>query len=638
MFSELSRILRERKRPVAFLAGAGISMDPPTGLPNGWQVMHECLESMLPHTSREELINHAFARREDRKYRPGEFMRFESLMAVWNRIDPTLHVLAPMDTCTNPNTNHFLLARFIHEGNVVMTTNFDRLIEVAFQILYPHQSLRVACYDNDFDFGDIAAAVSTPTLWKLHGSLSVDGRSTLDSLQATFTSMMSAELTAKKQSFLEEVLDALDVVVAGYSGLDDLDLVPVFAKVTTDALLLWIKHDRNQWPPLMKGPRELMDYGDVTPYDLTGLYRIMFSAGAKNRATRTNGHTKIIIGHTTRVLCDLCGVPLPSDLSTPGDLQRMTLPFRTMAKNLHEAAKLRLAFDLFETGCQARSEDRLLLTVLRNLWDNLKPTDISASESLHYYTRVYNHLASGPQVHDKNLGSLRALFQGLEALNFNAFNASQRLHLSRLKAHLMEALGDIPSAVRQFGRIVVQARAIRDEVEELHALESWNAALRRMGQVLPPEEFTRLGELYLSTGFLPQYMHGRIGEITRDLNNFRAAVNVGMTVRVDPAVESEVHWIRRYCVDIGDIEAEAQTWILIGEMAGFQDRREDELWSGLKVAEIATEVDKNYLKNRAASMIRRSSHSVTESKLEEYRTRVETTTWAQMRHLQKNPA
>jgi hypothetical protein len=66
----------------------------------------------------------------DRLRRPGEYLRFETLMGSLsqNEIDPDLHVLDCLDQCEHPNFNHYLLAGMLRSGMLVMTTNFDRLI------------------------------------------------------------------------------------------------------------------------------------------------------------------------------------------------------------------------------------------------------------------------------------------------------------------------------------------------------------------------------------------------------------------------------------------------------------------------------------------------------------------------------
>src|SRR6185503_15242464 len=80
--------------------------------------------------------------------------------------------------------NPHVLAELIRAGALVVMTNFDRLIEIAWNRLYGGDGppLRVAAFSHDFP--ENLPNRNQPTLWKLHGSLSIDGRDTRNSIQA----------------------------------------------------------------------------------------------------------------------------------------------------------------------------------------------------------------------------------------------------------------------------------------------------------------------------------------------------------------------------------------------------------------------------------------------------------------------
>ena len=49
-----------------------------------------------------------------------------------------------------PSTNHFILARVLREGGLVLTTNIDVLIELAYEELYGERDFEVLLTKEDF--------------------------------------------------------------------------------------------------------------------------------------------------------------------------------------------------------------------------------------------------------------------------------------------------------------------------------------------------------------------------------------------------------------------------------------------------------------------------------------------------------
>ena len=118
-------------KPVIFLVGAGISYSSPTNLSLFPQ--DNCLKqlSSLKYFDRNMILE---------KIRPELF--FQILLKHMGERDGLLP-LKVLDTATaradgysvEPNVIHYLLAALIHQGNIVISTNFDGLIEDAYQNL-----------------------------------------------------------------------------------------------------------------------------------------------------------------------------------------------------------------------------------------------------------------------------------------------------------------------------------------------------------------------------------------------------------------------------------------------------------------------------------------------------------------------
>jgi len=77
-----------------------------------------------------------------------------------------------------------VLAALLRRGAIVVTTNFDRLIEIAYARTAPpgELPLRIAFTDEHFPPAG-PPADTPPTLWKIHGTLTAAGRPMRDSLQ-----------------------------------------------------------------------------------------------------------------------------------------------------------------------------------------------------------------------------------------------------------------------------------------------------------------------------------------------------------------------------------------------------------------------------------------------------------------------
>ena len=108
----LLKSLLDYERRIAVLAGAGVSLDSPSNLLDGWSFMFETLRRICPPEI-DDMIRHSSAELKKDKawkkswvlsildlpdspfHRPGEQLRFEVLMAelVQSGMDPELSVL-----------------------------------------------------------------------------------------------------------------------------------------------------------------------------------------------------------------------------------------------------------------------------------------------------------------------------------------------------------------------------------------------------------------------------------------------------------------------------------------------------------------------------------------------------------------
>lgn len=217
MEQDLLDLIKDRK--VTFFVGAGISMIPPACLPSWWQINHAILDALASDASElvtgsRELAELIKKREEDGKL-PPEFVA----EIITNRIGKSYFDVLQCLEGDKPNKVHLWLATLAKTGilNAIITTNFDTLIERAFNAL--GVPLTVLLEPQDFQPDQLQASQDRCLLLKLHGTASRP-----DSCVDT--------LAQRKKGFPPHVLAMLESLgisstwlFLGYSGAD-LDAEP----------------------------------------------------------------------------------------------------------------------------------------------------------------------------------------------------------------------------------------------------------------------------------------------------------------------------------------------------------------------------------------------------------------------------
>ncbi|UYP48633.1 Photosystem I assembly protein Ycf3 [Candidatus Lokiarchaeum ossiferum] len=239
-----------KNKPLTFLAGAGCSVDNPSNLPAGSTMIRK-------------IIRFTCALEETNKLLSLKDLRFEQLMDILReQLDPELHIIDYFSLNKSPNLQHFFLAQMIKLGHIVMTTNFDCLIEQALlESDIPKEKCRAIITRKDFK------RYSNPSLlfqqgffgvYKIHGSAlnQFTKKSTRESLVATIQAFGQNkeersvfQVEKFKKEFFTHVDDNRTLVVMGYSGYDDFDIVPTLKLLKDFNAIIWIeyqKHDNGQ--------------------------------------------------------------------------------------------------------------------------------------------------------------------------------------------------------------------------------------------------------------------------------------------------------------------------------------------------------------------------------------------------------
>lgn len=228
-----------------FLVGAGISMNPPSNIPSARQFVSSLLHYYAPPEEIDNILQI-------------ENLRYEFLVElIQNIFDPDLHFLDYLAEVKEPNAIHYFLGSMIMRYHQVITTNFDPLIEVAYQricqrlIQFPrfHEKQKAIITRSDFKYFSLD---SFPVI-KIHGSKSnvYTGQTTIESLVTTITALgknresgQTFAMEPFKQKVVDQITNGRSLIVMGYSGSDDFDISPLLKEMKTIQSLIWVEHQQ----------------------------------------------------------------------------------------------------------------------------------------------------------------------------------------------------------------------------------------------------------------------------------------------------------------------------------------------------------------------------------------------------------
>lgn len=231
----LERLIRpfadaRRLGRLAFLVGAGASRDHPANRPLATE-LSSALISGLWSTS-------TIARKHwalQTMLRRSRNVRFERLVQVVADTTGSTGILQVVRG-GRPNWVHRALGRALCRGCPVLTTNFDRLIERAYR---NRDGLRILSASEDYR--RIGRRTPSGILAKLHGSIEIE-ESICASLQQVGALGPAFMWDPPRGEYLARVRRRYPLVVLGYSGADDSDVVPRLRITESSKPLLWLLH------------------------------------------------------------------------------------------------------------------------------------------------------------------------------------------------------------------------------------------------------------------------------------------------------------------------------------------------------------------------------------------------------------
>ncbi|MFX0072961.1 MAG: tetratricopeptide repeat protein, partial [Candidatus Hermodarchaeota archaeon] len=228
---------------LTFLIGAGCSVDAPSCLPAGRAMIETIIKYTCEKSEIEKILNISE-------------LRFEQLVEiVRDRLDPELKIIDYYGQCDKPNLQHFFLAEMLKRGHFVMTTNFDYLIEYAIiELGVPQDEIISVITKNEFEIYKNPTKLFNErkkAIYKIHGSPKniITGEDTRDSLVATIQAFGSGkegesvfQVEPFKRPLFENISNNRTIVVMGYSGSDDFDVVPTLRVLKNIKNIIWINY------------------------------------------------------------------------------------------------------------------------------------------------------------------------------------------------------------------------------------------------------------------------------------------------------------------------------------------------------------------------------------------------------------
>ncbi|MFX1534342.1 MAG: tetratricopeptide repeat protein, partial [Promethearchaeota archaeon] len=290
------------EEPLTFLGGAGVSIEPPSSLMSAWQIM----EAILRFGAVEEALDKLLGIKN---------LRFEYLIQQFrDEYDDQLQLMKYYEQSTQPNLIHQFLAQMLQAGHFVMTTNFDTLIERAIGL--EEDALQAIITREDFEkYGDPQKNVKKGIMavYKLHGALNdpKTGKDTRESVITTLDALgkhKEGELFAVepfKRELFAKICQGRTLIVMGYSGGDDFDIIPTLLQMKGIKRVIWIAHSAKE-----DSSREIYHLIPQTKLELNELAGLRREDEILYNLTLL-GSVEVIkmVTHTASLIADLVGRP-----------------------------------------------------------------------------------------------------------------------------------------------------------------------------------------------------------------------------------------------------------------------------------------------------------------------------------------
>jgi tetratricopeptide (TPR) repeat protein len=258
------------------------------------------------------IIKFSCAKSEQEKILKIDELRFESIMQIFQEcIDEELKVLDYYALCDKPNLQHKFLAKMTEVNHLIITTNFDNLIEHALlqQGLYKKNIISVITREDFIHYSRINGYLQKGkrVIIKIHGSTKniITEMVTKDTLVATIRALGLGkpgenvfQIENFKKSLIENAVRNRSLIIIGYSGSDDFDIIPTLKVLKKLNDIFWINHI-NIDVPQMKIQKIDYDYkrNRRTQYKIDRILLDLYHSSSAKNIYRIDVNTTKLIEH-----------------------------------------------------------------------------------------------------------------------------------------------------------------------------------------------------------------------------------------------------------------------------------------------------------------------------------------------------
>jgi hypothetical protein len=229
------KLTRHDPSEVVILAGAGVSIEEPSGIPAAWGLLEALLKWVAPKAEARADLSQRMT--PGHQFNPYHFLRFESFMQAVAEIDPNIfYYLESTQAFGGPNINHRLLAGMAIDGATVLTTNFDTRIE---QAAGDRRLLTFVLSSKRRVPGPMDRLI------KIHGSFPwTRGRNVTP--RATLTQIgklgLGFERFPEFRDWFRALTTGKHLLVVGYSASDSFDVVPLIESCSNARTVTWFSY------------------------------------------------------------------------------------------------------------------------------------------------------------------------------------------------------------------------------------------------------------------------------------------------------------------------------------------------------------------------------------------------------------
>lgn len=236
---------------LCILAGAGISLPPPSSFPIAAPVLQHILRDLARGYAATDAYLSTLDVPPVKPHMKWEYLRFEFIMDRLASYDPKESFLRALYSRPDarPNSYHIWLAKMLSLGANVITTNFDLMIENALESLEIPQAVRpvVLNTDDECDQYNRSTDADPPAgpgvLQKLHGSVN-------NAMAARFPQLVGSRGEGPRYETAGTLMFKRTLLVLGYSGGDDFDVMPMLGYMYDNnaQTIIWIEHAASATP------------------------------------------------------------------------------------------------------------------------------------------------------------------------------------------------------------------------------------------------------------------------------------------------------------------------------------------------------------------------------------------------------